>query len=368
MEKVLYITTVSSTINIFLTEHIKMLIKNGYEVHCASSIDKLLNEELKNNGVIHYEIPFVRNPLSFNNVKAFIELIKINKRNRYNIIHVHTPIASIYGRILKIIYKNIKIIYTVHGYHFLKEGTKLGWLLYYPIEKIMAKFTDVTITINEDDFKITKDKLKPKQTYLVNGVGIDLNIYKNLSLQKINLKRKELNLKSNDFIILMIAELNKNKNHIQLIKALELLKNKYCNIKVLCVGEGPLLEYLIEECTNRNLKEDIKFLGFRTDINELINCSDLGILLSYREGLPRCLMEFMANGKKIIATNIRGCKDLIRNEEVGFLVNKGDYKGTAKAIEYCYLNKKNNFFIPKEIYNYDINNILKDIETIYDSI
>ena len=368
MKKVLYITTVSRTINAFLVPHIEMLLENGYKVDCACSIDKPVDKRLIAKGVRVFEVPFSRNPLGMGNLKAFNKLIDIQRINNYDIAHVHTPIAAIYGRLLRFKFPKLKTIYTAHGYHFLKGGSNLGWLLYYPIEKFMASLTNITININKEDFEITKNKLKPEQCYIMNGVGLDLNKYKKLSNEAISKKKKELNLKDDDFVVLMIAELNKNKNHIQLIKAMELLKKKYPSIKAISVGEGSKLEELEEEVNKRGLQDNIMFLGFRTDINEIINVSDIGILLSYREGLPRNIMEFMSCGRKVIATNIRGCRDIVCNETVGELIEVGDYEATAKAIEIYYLLKDKRFEISEEIKKYDVKNITKELSNIYEEL
>lgn len=368
MKKVLYVTTVSRTINAFLIPHINMLLDNGYEVHCACSIDKPVDKELQRKGVKIFEVPFSRNPLGIGNIKAFIKLRELQRINNYDIVHVHTPIAAIYGRLLKLSFQSLRTIYTAHGYHFLKGGSKLGWILYYPIEKIMAKFTDVIININKEDYEITKERLKPKKCYLLNGVGLDLREYKKLSSKEIQEKRKEFGLNDKDFVVLMIAELNKNKNHIQLINAMEILRDQYPNIKVLCIGDGALKESLEKQITAKNLQNNIFMLGYRQDVNKLINISDIGILLSYREGLPRNIMEFMACGRKVIATDIRGCRDLVCNDSVGTLVNVGDYKETAKAIEKYYILNDKSFEISEEIKKYDIENVNIELLKIYDGI
>lgn len=368
MKKVLYVTTVSRTINAFLIPHINMLLDNGYEVHCACSIDKPVDKELQRRGVKIFEVPFSRNPLGIGNIKAFIKLEELQRINDYDIVHVHTPIAAIYGRLLKLNFPSLRIIYTAHGYHFLKGGSKLGWILYYPIEKIMAKFTDVTININKEDYEITKEKLKPKKCYLLNGVGLDLDKYKKLSSKEIQEKRKEFGLKDKDFVVLMIAEINKNKNHIQLINAMDILKDKYPNIKVLCIGDGTLKESLDKQIILRNLQNNIFMLGYRLDVNKLINISDIGILLSRREGLPRNIMEFMACGRKVIATDIRGCRDLICDETIGTLVNVDDYESTAKAIEKYYILNDKSFEVSEEIKKYDIENVNIELLKIYDDI
>lgn len=368
MKKVLYVTTVSRTINAFLIPHINMLLDNGYEVHCACSIDKPVDKELQRRGVKIFEVPFSRNPLGIGNIKAFIKLEELQRINDYDIVHVHTPIAAIYGRLLKLNFPSLRAIYTEHGYHFLKGGSKLGWILYYPIEKIMAKFTDVTININKEDYEITKEKLKPKKCYLLNGVGLDLDKYKKLSSKEIQEKRKEFGLKDKDFVVLMVAEINKNKNHIQLINAMDILKDKYPNIKVLCIGDGTLKESLEKQIILRNLQNNIFMLGYRLDVNKLINISDIGILLSRREGLPRNIMEFMACGRKVIATDIRGCRDLICDETIGILVNVGDYESTAKAIEKYYILNDKSFEVSKEIRKYDIETINSELLKIYEDV
>ena len=368
MKKVLYVTTVSRTINAFLTPHIEMLLENGYQVHCACSIDKPVSRELQGKGVKIFEVPFSRNPLGIGNIKAFMKLDELQRSNDYDIVHVHTPIAAIYGRLLKLRYPNLRTIYTAHGYHFLKGGSKLGWFLYYPIEKIMAKFTDVIININKEDYDITKDKLKPKKCCLLNGVGLDLGKYKKLNDKEVLEKRKELGLNENDFVILMIAEINKNKNHIQVINAMEILKKNYSNIKLICIGDGNMMDSLKEEIAAKNLSNNIFMLGYREDVNELINISDVGVLMSYREGLPRNIMEFMACGRKVIATDIRGCRDLVCNESVGTLVEVGDYESTAKAIEKYYLLEDKTFKISDEIIKYDIKSVNKELSKIYEKI
>lgn len=379
MKKVLYITTVSRTVNAFLIPHIEMLLENGYSVDIACSIDKEIDKGLIEKGVRVFEVPFSRSPLSIGNFKTFKELIKIQKENQYGIVHVHTPIASIFGRLLKVKFPKLKTIYTAHGYHFLKGGSKAGWLLYYPIEKVMAKFTDVTININSEDYEITKSKLKPKKSYLVKGVGLDLNSYKTLSYEEQKRKKQELNIKDEDFVVIMIAELNENKNQIQLIKAIELLKEDCPRLKVMFVGEGDKLNELKQEALARGVRDKVLFLGFRNDVNELINISDIGTLLSYREGLPRNIMELMANGKKVIATDIRGCRDLVCNENVGQLVKVGDFQATARAIkEYYYMKEimlevaatyeSSDEEIVREIEPYDVVNVNKELIEIYEEI
>ena len=369
MKKILYVTTLSRTINAFLVPHIQMLIDNGYKVDCACSVDKELDKNLINKGVNVFDIPFARNPFSIGNIKAFKKLIKIQKENKYDIVHVHTPIASFITR-FALRRNKVKMIYTCHGFHFYKGAPIVNWLVYYPLERIAARWTDVLVTINSEDLQIANNfNLRCNgNVFLMHGVGINNKEYKIGKFDRNNY-RKELGIEKDDFLILVLAELNNNKNHMQLIKSVNLIKDKYPNIKVICAGEGPLEEKLKDFVKNKSINDRIKFIGFRKDVKELLYSADCVGLFSKREGLGKCLLEGIITNNVIIATNTRGPKEIIKNNENGFLVEIGDYKDTAKKIELLYRNKDiRDSFIKKSnkiIEKYFLKNVLKEIEDFY---
>lgn len=368
MKKILYITTVSRTINAFLVPHIQMLRKEGNIVDCACSIDKPVEEELIKDGVKIYEVPFTRNPLHLKNYKAYKELVKIQKDNNYDTIHVHTPVASVYGRLLKLKFPKLKTIYTVHGFHFHKGAPFLNWMIYYPIERIMAKLTDIMITINREDYE-RASSFGVKEVYKFNGVGVDMSQYDIDSFDR-DMVRQSLGLKKDDFVVLMIAEVNKNKNHKQMIEAVKILKSRgVSNIKVICAGDGVIFEEVKKEVEESKLQDNIKMLGFRNDIKELIATCDVGLLMSYREGLPRNIMELMAAKKAVIGTNIRGIRDLVIDGYNGFLVEVEDYENTANSIEYISENRnvldelsKNSYL---SIQDYSMDKVTKELQYVY---
>lgn len=366
MRKILYVTTVSSTINVFLIPHIKMLIDKGNKVDIACSIDQEVSKELLEYGVKLYIIDFSRNPLSSNNRKAYKQILALQKKEKYDVVNVHTPVASFVTR-LALRNEKIRVIYTCHGFHFFKGAPLINWILYYPIEKIAARWTDTIITINKEDQERAKTfKLRDNgQVHMMHGVGINPEEYELDNFDR-DSYREKLEIKKDDFVILMLAELNKNKNHIQLIKAIDLLKYKNPKIKVLCAGKGPLKEVLENKVNNMNLQKNIKFLGFRTDVKELLNSSDCITLLSRREGLGKCLLEGMIVGKPLIATYTRGPKELIENNKNGYLVDVGDYDKTAEYIENIYLDeiKRKNFSKNSldKINQYYLENVLREVE------
>ena len=373
MKKILYVTTISKTINAFLVPHIKYLIDQGYKVDVATNIIDEISQELVDYEVEVFQIDFQRNPLSLKNKKAYDEIKKLQLKNKYDIVHVHTPVASFVTRLALRKEKNLNMVYTCHGFHFYKGSSIFNWLIFYPLEKLAAKWTDRLVTINGEDFEIAKKfKLRNNgQVSKMNGVGIEKEKYVIENFDKSEY-RKKLGLKDDDFVILVLAELNKNKNHIQLIKAMNLLKDKYPNIKAIFAGTGPLEEDIKKQIKENGLEEKISLLGWRNDVKELINLSDIVGLFSQREGLGKCLLEAMICGKSVIATNTRGPRELIQPNKSGYLFDIGDIETTAKSIESIYRDiELRNMFETKglDIANkYLLDNVLIQLFDVYKDI
>ena len=370
MKKILYVTTVSSTINAFLVPHIKYLIDQGYKVDVATNITDDINADLINMGVKVFEVDFQRTPISLKNSKAYKQIKEIQNKEQYDIVHVHTPVASFVTRYALRKEKNLKIVYTCHGFHFYKGGSAINWIVFYPLEKIAAKWTDTLVTINSEDYEIAKGfTLRNNgQVFEMHGVGIEKDKYVTENFDKSEY-RKKLGLNDDDFVILVLAELNKNKNHIQLIKAMNLLKDKYPNIKAIFAGNGPLEDDVNKQIKENELEDKISLLGWRNDVKELINSSDLVGLFSKREGLGKCLLEAMICGKCVIATNTRGPRELIQQDINGFMFEIDDIKTTSTSIENIYSNLDiRNKFERNVIYianRYLLDNFLDELNCIY---
>ena len=373
MKKILYVTTVSSTINAFLVPHIKYLIEQGYKVDVATNITDEVDKYLIDIGVKVFKVDFQRTPISLKNSRAYKQIREIQKNEKYDMVHVHTPVASFVTRYALRKEKNLKIIYTCHGFHFYKGGSILNWMLFYPIEYLAARWTDKLITINSEDLEVAKKfKLRNNGSVSkIHGVGIEKEKYVVENFDKSEY-RKKINLENEDFVILVLAELNKNKNHIQLIKAMSKLKDKYPNIKALFAGVGPLEEEIKSQIKNYGLENNIQLLGWRNDVKELINSCDVVGLFSKREGLGKCLLEGMICGKAVIATNTRGPKELIVNDENGFLFEIDEHEETIKSIEKIYKDKslkaKFEYNGKKKADRYLLENVLCQLDEIYKSI
>ncbi|WP_050636070.1 glycosyltransferase family 4 protein [Candidatus Stoquefichus sp. SB1] len=317
MKKMLMIASVPSMIGQFNMNNIQILINLGFEVEVACDwsdrsvwTDEKVNdlkEKLSSLNVICHQIDYSRSPFNIGcHIKSYRQTLKLLRENNYEFVHCHTPIASAVTR-LACKKTNTKCIYTAHGFHFYKGAPIKNWIIFYPIEKWLSRYTDVLITINMEDYNRAKEKFKMKQLEYVPGVGIDLSKFqiKNFNRDEY---RSRLGLKSDDFVILSVGELNKNKNHEIVIKAIA--KLGYSNIKYLIAGQGDLDRYLIELANHLGIGDKVNLLGFRKDIPELLNSSDLYILPSLREGLNVSLLEAMASGLPCIGSKIRGNVDL----------------------------------------------------------
>ena len=364
-KKVLFTATVVKThINVFHLPYLKWFKEQGYEVHVAAKND-FVNEPC----IIpycdkFYDINFARFPFSKANIKAYKQLKKIIKENNYNIIHCHTPVAGVLIRLAARNSKDTTVIYTAHGFHFFKGAPLLNWLIYYPVERFCARFTDKLITINKEDYKRAQHfKLRKNgKVYYVSGVGIDIEKIRNTKVD-VQQKKKELGIPENLPVLLSIGELIKRKNHETVLIALSKLKS-YDFVYLIC-GRGILAEYLQEQVKQLGLTDKVKFLGFRKDIAELCKTADLFIFPSYQEGLPVALMEAMAAELPAIASNVRGNRDLISKAN---LFEPDDVDALLKLIEEQLNNFENNKCSKVEYKNlgqYSLKNVLKQMAEIY---
>lgn len=330
--KILYVTTISLTINSFFKPHIEMLVKNGNSVDIACNCSELevdsFFSELSCNT---YQIDFSRSPLSVDNVRAYKQLIKIIQDGQYDIVHCHTPNASMITRLAcrKFRKKNgLRVFYTAHGFHFYKGAPKLNWMVFYPIEKFCSRFTDKLITINHEDYALAESKFNAKEVCYVPGVGIDISKFEGVRVDKVS-KRREIGVPEDAFLLLSVGELNENKNHQVVIKAIAKLNNPTIHYAIAGVGENK--ECLLKLADELGVSNQVHFLGFRKDIAQLNRCVDVFCFPSFREGLSVALMEAMACGLPCAVSEIRGNVDLI-DDKGGALFDPHCEHSCAKAI------------------------------------
>lgn len=320
-KRILFCATVDYHFKAFHLPYMKWFKEQGWEVHVAAAGEMELPYTDQ-----RYMIPFKRSPYDWSNMKAYKKLKKIMEQNNYEIIHCHTPIGGLIARLAA---RNVrkhgtKVIYTAHGFHFCKGAPIINWVLYYPIEKWLAYYTDCLITINQEDYQRATKQLKAKQVEHVHGVGIDTNRFKPIpENEKVELK-KSFGYKADDFLMFYAAEFNKNKNQELLLRSLALIKDQVPNAKLLCAGEGALLENCQDQAKSLGISHMVNFLGFRSDIDKIVPMCDIAVASSFREGLPVNIMEAMACGLPVVAMDNRGHRELVHNNENGWLVAEND--------------------------------------------
>lgn len=361
VKKVLIVATVTGHINAFHIPYLKYFKEQGYEVHVASNGTQKIEYCDK-----HFNLPFARFPIKINNIKAYKKLKEIINDNSYEIIHCHTPVGGVLTRLAAIKARKkdkTRVIYTAHGFHFYKGAPLLNWIVYYPIEKYLSKFTDCLITINGEDYNLAKKKFKTKEIRFVNGVGIDENKFNFQISDNEKCKiRQSLDLKDDDFVIIYAAELSKRKNQEMLIKVVKQLIDKGIeNIKVLLPGDDSRNGYYQQMTKELKLEHNIKFLGYRKDIPKLLKISNLYVSVAKQEGLPVNIIEAMISGLPIVATDCRGNRDLLLNQLD--LIKINDYESLKNRIIYYMSNetKKTDYSI------YTLDKILNEMVKIYES-
>lgn len=219
-KKILVVCTTDSMIWNFLQLHIKFWEHNNLVVECACAETGFYFRELSNAGVKLHKIKFERNPFKFKNYGAFKDLKDLVKKNKYDLIVCQEPVGGVIARIVAYLF-HIPCIYTAHGFHFYKGASLLNWMLFYPVENILSRVTNVLIVSNEEDLERAK-KMHASSIDKINGIGVDFEKLNSTKI-KVENKKKELNLPINSKIILNASELIPRKNHETAIKAFKKL-------------------------------------------------------------------------------------------------------------------------------------------------
>lgn len=381
MKKVLVVASVISMIEWFNKENIYFLKKElNCDVHLAVNLDFMEDtnvdrtveyiEKLKSMGIVLHNIKFARSPIKLDNFSAYKSLKKIISSYDFDLIHCHTPTASMLTRIASRRTRKIgtTVMYTSHGFHFHKASPKLNWIIYYPIEKWLSKYTDIIVTINQEDYgRLEKFHMITRK--YIPGVGVDINKIKSLIVDK-NEKKKSIGVPSNGILILSAGELIERKNHQVIIKALGKLKRK--DIFYAICGKGPLKNDLIKLARKNNIHDQFILLGFRKDIYELFYAADISALPSRIEGLGLVGIESLSAGIPLIASNVQGIMDYIIDGKNGYCVSPNDVDAFAKKIEI--LASSNEFRESmkqeciKSVEPYELENALSEMQKIYKEI
>ena len=375
-KKVLFAATVVKThIMEFHIPYLKLFQDMGWETAVAARNDYENPEDC----VIphcdtYYDVPFERLPWKVGNIGAYRQLKQIIDRENFDIIHCHTPMGAMIARMAAIAArkKGTKVLYTAHGFHFYKGASPVHWLVYYPVEWLLAHVTDVLITMNKEDHALARRKMHAKRIEYIPGVGIDTKRFRAGTTGRTE-KRQELGFTESDFLLLTVAEMTKNKNHSTVLKALAQLKEEaeFSSLRYLICGRGENAQNLQQEAQELGIAEHVVFLGYRHDVPDLLRCSDLFVFMSFREGLPVALMEAMSSGMPVICSGIRGNTDLV-DDGVEGMIAENTPEAVAQGILKLYrdpeLRQRYGIAAAEKVKQFDAENVHRIMKEIYLSV
>lgn len=348
-KKALMTASVASMIDLFNMDNIHILQEAGYEVHVASNFKfgsitsqervDTFRRELTDAGITTYHIPI---PRSISDVKNIIlsyrQMKQLCEKEKYDLIHTQSPIGGVVTRLAarNIRTQGSRVIYTAHGFHFFQGASKKNWMLFYPIEKFLSRYTDVLITINQEDYQRAQ-KFHARQVRYLPGIGIDIQEFSKHRSDRAQV-RESFGITDQDFLLVSVGQISKRKNQGTFIKAMAEISD--VTIKYLIVGLGEYEQTDRELAKSLHVDNRVIFAGYRENVNALLHAADCFVFPSLQEGLPVSLMEAMAAKVPVVCSRIRGNTDLITDGFNGRLVEPMDVKGYAKAVMELKLHKE----------------------------
>ena len=366
MKKVLFVSNVLSHIYAFHMPYIKWFKENGFEVHVMANSNGLKADGFDK----YYDVKIERSPFSLKNFVAYRVATKIIDSEKYDIVHCHTPMGGVIGRLAsrKIRKQGAKVLYTAHGFHFYKGAPKINWLLYYTMEKILAPYADCIITINEEDFNNAKEKFESSKTKIkkISGIGVDINRFYPAEDKD---ALKKANGYDGKFLLTYAAEFIPRKNHRFFVEATKELVKKCPNVKILFAGKGVLAEKIKKYAQQLGVAEYIEFLGFCTHMPDVLRMSDILISASIEEGFGINIVEGMACGLPAVVSIVRGHKEMVANGLNGYLIDIKNIYEFCERIKCLYYDKKQYQEMSKQATitaeKFSIENSLNQMELIY---
>ena len=333
--KILLTATVQSHIVQFHKPLVEMLHEHNCEVHVAARDNLAEKNGLKLDFAEKvFDVPFSRSPKSKDNIKAYKQLKKIIDEGQYDVIHCNTPMGGIVTRLAarKARKNGTKVFYTAHGFHFYKGAPKKNWIVFYPIEKFFANhYTDKLITITNEDYDLANKKFKC-QIERIHGVGVDEKRYFPIQEEEKKQLRLEMGYNENQKLILCIGELLPNKNQQMAIRMMHEIVKKYPDAMLLIAGNGPEKNNLENLIAELGLQNNVKLLGYVTNLEDYQHIADMCVSCSRREGLPLNIVEAMMSGTPVVATYNRGHRELINDEQNGYLVSINDNSSITEKV------------------------------------
>lgn len=336
--RVLFVASTAGHIEVFHAPHIATLVSMGHVVDVATGpSDADASAVSRGEGGMPArggDVPFARAPWSWQNVRAARKLACILKEADYAVVHCHTPTAGAITRIVAWLSAcRAVIVYTCHGLHFYPGAPWRNWALWFTTEFLLARITDVFVTINRWDYDAASRWLRARQVRYVPGVGVDLKRFAPADAAQRGALRKALTVPTDACVMVYVAEFIPRKQHRWLLNEIAPLMRQRQNLRLLLVGNGPLVPAMTRLINQLGLADRVQLLGFRRDVADILRAADLAVSTSRHEGLPMGVAEAMATGLPVVVSQDRGHRDLVTHGEDGFIFEQGDRAGLSAAVQ-----------------------------------
>lgn len=336
--RLLIVTTIPGTLRAFLLPYADHFRGRGWRVDAMTSADASVRPHVEDSFDHLWEVPWRRGILSFDNLRAAAQVRHIVRREAYDLVHVHTPVAAATTRLAlrggPRTSSGPRVVYTAHGFHLRGDASRTTRHMAAVVERVAGRFTDHLIVLNEEDEALGRRMrlVAPDRVERLAGIGIDLTHFRRAELTSEALAqvRAQAGVPSGHRMVLMIAEFSPRKRHRDAVRALALMARR--DVHLVCVGAGELMDATRALARALDVHDQVHAVGRRDDVRPWLACADLLLLPSGREGMPRSVMEAMAMGTPVVGSDTAGTRDLLRDGR-GHLVPVGDVAGLAGAIQ-----------------------------------
>ncbi len=336
--RIVHVCPIGWTVQVMLKPQLLAMIEQGYDVYAMCNPGKYL-KDITESGIKVIPVDIRRSMTPFRDLVSLGQLYNNFRKGNYDIVHTHTPKVSLIGQMAAWLAGIPVIINTVHGFYF-HDGMKPAQRKFYIwMEKIAARFSSRILSQSQEDVQAAiKLGICSSERIRQLGNGINLNRFtrsrysQDFGLQK----RVELGIPKDCFVVGIVGRRVREKGYIELFDTVAKLAGKGYNIRLLAIGpeepeKGDAVH--LADAVNAGIMDRSVFLDHRDDVDELMTAMNVYALPSYREGYPRSAMEASAMSLPVVATNIRGCREVVVDGVTGFLVPVRDAEALAGAIE-----------------------------------
>ena len=352
---------------------VELLNKDKYDISLSCNLNgELVSRAKKVKHLKLYDVPNLRREVSIiNDIRAFLYLYKLIKKENFTIIHTHSSKAGFLGRVAAMLNKTPIVIHTIHGFAFHDYMNSFKKNIFIYLEKLSAKWTHGLVTVsNLNKKKVVDLGIAPIEKLKNIYSGIDLTLFIN---EKNDQFRKELNLDSNHLLLGSVGRLSNQKDPITMIEAFCIVIKTFPNAHLTLVGDGELRDKILIKIDQLQLNGRVHLTGNKNDPWKIYHSLDLFIMSSIYEGLGRSITEALSCGVPVVCTSVEGVPEIVRDNETGILVPPKDPDALATGIIKSLNDMDNAKKMAEEgrkfvNENFDVKKMVDDIDTLYDTL